>query len=102
MPSGWYCSPAQLRTLTSQLGRKTCHVPSAVGGKGDDLSDFKTAVVLEAVTGKYGRGSAEIWDFNSKTSDTTARGGTRDVKQVGTLTPVGDRCVKTLSPYNLP
>lgn len=44
----------RLRTLMSQLGGKTCHVPGAVGGKGGDLSDFKTTVVL--------RGSkTEVW-----------------------------------------
>ena len=33
--------PAQLHILASQPSRKTCHIPSAVGGKNDDLLDFK-------------------------------------------------------------
>lgn len=40
-----------------------------MGGKEEDLSDLKTTVVLEAVKGKYGRGSAGLWDFNPKARD---------------------------------
>lgn len=40
-----------------------------MGGKEEDLSDLKTTGVLEAVKGKYGRGSAGLWDFNPKARD---------------------------------